>query len=199
MKGAFITFEGIDGSGKTTIINIISKKLENAIVTAEPTNGWLGRAVEKAIAEGMDAITISLLFMADRREHVKKIKKWLEDGKIVLCDRYSDSTYAYQIEELKDIIKNPKKWIDAVHEPFYLKPDLTILLVLPVEEAMKRIGNRKRIIYERKDFLEKVQKNYMEMAKKEKRFIVIDAEKSKEEVARECMEAISKFLSLRRA
>ena len=196
MKGALITFEGIDGSGKTTIASRIAKKIENSVLTHEPTNSWIGESVKKAIEEGKDAITIALLFMADRNEHIVKIKKWINGGKIVLCDRYLDSTYAYQKEALKDTIENPEKWIDEIQKPFILKPDLTLLFILPVEKALERIANRKKIIYEKKSFLEKVQENYMELAKKEKRMVIIDASKSIEEVEKDCINAISKFLSL---
>jgi len=196
MKGALITFEGIDGSGKTTIASRIAKKIENSVLTYEPTNSWIGESVKKAIEEGKDAITIALLFMADRNEHIVKIKKWINGGKIVLCDRYLDSTYAYQKEALKGIIENPEKWIDEIQKPFILKPDLTLLFILPVEKALERIANRKKIIYEKKSFLEKVQENYMELAKKEKRMVIIDASKSIEEVEKDCINAISKFLSL---
>ena len=196
MRGALITFEGIDGSGKTTIASRIAKKIENSVLTYEPTNSWIGESVKKAIEEGKDAITIALLFMADRNEHIVKIKKWINGGKIVLCDRYLDSTYAYQKEALKGIIENPEKWIDEIQKPFILKPDLTLLFILPVEKALERIANRKKIIYEKKSFLEKVQENYMELAKKEKRMVIIDASKSIEEVEKDCINAISKFLSL---
>ncbi|MCD6222142.1 MAG: dTMP kinase [Thermoplasmata archaeon] len=199
MSGYFITFEGIDGSGKTTIASRIVKKIENSVLTYEPTNSWIGESVKKAIEEGKDAITVALLFMADRNEHISKIKNWINEGKIVLCDRYLDSTYAYQKEALKGIVENPEKWIEEVQKPFILKPDLTLLFILPVEEALERIANRKKIIYEKKSFLEKVQENYMELAKKEKRIVIIDASRSIEEVEKDCIDAISKFLSLRRA
>ncbi len=196
MRGLFITFEGIDGSGKTTIINMLAKKLENVVVTAEPTSTWIGNDVKKAIEEGKDAITVALLFMADRNEHIKRIREWLKEGKTILCDRYLDSTYAYQKEALKKAMENPSKWIEDVQKPFILKPDLTFLFILPVEEAIKRIANRKKIIYERKEFLEKVQENYMELAEKEKRFIIIDASQEKGKVLNDCMAVITKFLSL---
>ena len=199
MKGKFITFEGIDGAGKTTILKRIGKKIENAVITAEPTASWLGNSVKKAIEEGRDAITIALLFLADRREHVKEIRKWINEGKIVLCDRYIDSTYAYQKEALKGIVENPEKWIEEIQKPFVIIPDLTLLFVLPVDEAIERIKDRKKIVYENKEFLEKVQGNYMKIAEKEKRIIIIDASKSVEEVEKQCMEAISKFLSLHQA
>ncbi len=194
MKGKLITFEGIDGSGKTTIVNILGKMVKNSVVTYEPTNSWLGKSVKKAMNEQKNAITIALLFLADRNEHIKEIKKWIEEGKIVLCDRYIDSTIAYQIEHLKKIIKNPEKWIKNTHEPFLLKPDLTFLFVLPVNVAIKRIGNRKKTIFEKKEFLERVQKNYIKIAEDEKdRFVIIDANKSKEEVANECYKKIKKL------
>ena len=199
MRGKLITFEGIDGSGKTTIVNMLKEKIDNAIITYEPTKTWLGNNVKKAIEERKNVITIALLFMADRSQHVKEIKKWIEDGKIVLCDRYIDSTYAYQKEELKNIIKNPEEWIEFIHKPFLIKPDLTLLFVLPVEIAIKRIGNRKKILYEKKEFLEKVQQNYIEIAKREKRFVIIDASKNIEEVEQKCIDAITKFLVLRQA
>ena len=194
MKGKLITFEGIDGSGKTTIVNILGKMIKNSVVTYEPTNSWLGKSVKKAMNEQKNAITIALLFLADRNEHIKEIKKWIEEGKIVLCDRYIDSTIAYQIEHLKKMMKNPEKWIKNAHEPFLLKPDLTFLFILPVNVAIERIGNRKKTIFEKKEFLERVQKNYIKIAEDEKdRFVIVDANKSKEEVASECYEKIKKL------
>lgn len=191
MKGKFITFEGIDGSGKTTIAELLYKKIEkDAVLTSEPTKTWLGDIVNKALENKMDAITVALLFMADRNEHVKKIKKWIDGGKIVICDRYIDSTFAYQAVHLK--MKNAEKWIYKVHEPFLLKPDITFLLKISPEKAIERINKRKLILYEKTDFLEKVQKKYMEIAEKEDRFVIIDAEKSKEEIVNECFNILKK-------
>ena len=81
MKGKLITFEGIDGSGKTTIAKILHSKIEKSIFTTEPTDSWLGKSVKKALEEKRDAITIAFLFLADRNEHIKEIKKWLNEGK----------------------------------------------------------------------------------------------------------------------
>ncbi|KAA0015223.1 MAG: dTMP kinase [Thermoplasmata archaeon] len=190
MNGKLITFEGIDGSGKTTIAKMLYEKLKNkAILTAEPTKTWIGEAVNRAIEERKDAKTIALLFIADRNEHTIAIKKWLNEGKIVLCDRYIDSTFAYQKEHLK--MEHAEQWLYEIHKPFLTKPDITFLFVISPEEAIERIKGRKLIMYEDTNFLEKVQKNYLEIAKmEEERFIIINAEKSKEEILKECWNAL---------
>ena len=111
MTGKFITFEGIDGSGKTTIsrevYKLLQKKNKDIILTREPTDTWRGEMITKAIEENCHPLTIALTFMADRNEHVIQIRKWLEKKSIVLCDRYMDSTFAYQTTQLSQNIKNP--------------------------------------------------------------------------------------------
>ena len=191
MKGKFITFEGIDGSGKTTIANLLYERLKKeheVVLTSEPTKSWLGKAVRKAISENRDAVTIALLFVADRNEHVKEIKKWLREGKIIICDRYIDSTFAYQKEHLKGIIEKPVQWLKNLHTNFLI-PHLTFLFKIDVEKALKR--KNKRTIYESKEFLERVQKNYIEMAE-EKRFVIINADRKKEDILEECLSIIKK-------
>ncbi|MCD6481786.1 MAG: dTMP kinase [Thermoplasmata archaeon] len=192
MRGKFITFEGIDGSGKTTIASLLHKKLgSRSVLTFEPTDSWIGRSVGKAIEEGRDAITIALLFMADRREHIKEIEKWLSEGKIVICDRFMDSTFAYQSEHMN--MENAEKWLRTVHSPFMLIPDLTFLLRISPEKAMERIKGRRHEAYEYEDFLRRVQENYLRIASMEKeRIVVIDAERSKEEIMERCLEILTK-------
>ena len=190
MTGKLITFEGIDGSGKSTIAKMISEILgENVVLTREPTDSWIGRSVIRAMKEDRDAVTIALLFMADRKEHLDEIKKWLDDGKIVLCDRFIDSTLAYQKEHLT--IKNPKRWLSEVHKPFIFKPDLTFLFHIDPKIAMKRIKDRHLSIFEHLEFLKRVQNTYMELSKKEKlRFVLIDAIKTKAELVEECLKIL---------
>jgi dTMP kinase len=192
----FITFEGIDGSGKSTVSKEVYNKLcemnYDVILTFEPTDSALGKTVKKCIKENRDPITTTFAFIADRIEHVSKIKKWLEEGKIVLCDRYADSTYAYQAVQLKNIIDNPIKWLKELHEKFILKPDLTFLFLLDVDRALNRIKDRIQLIsFERKEFLEKVQKNYLELASSEKdRFVLLDASQSVNKLVEECIKKI---------
>lgn len=195
MKGKFITFEGIDGSGKTTIANLLYERLRkeyDVILTSEPTKSWLGKAVRKAINENKDAVTIALLFVADRNEHVKEVKKWLNEGKLVICDRYMDSTFAYQKEHLKGIMRKPIQWLKNLHTNILI-PDLTFLLKIDVEKALKRIDKRRLTIYENKEFLQRVQRNYIEMARKEKRFVIINADRKKEDILEECLSILNKL------
>lgn len=189
----FVTFEGIDGSGKSTISKGVYEKLKkegyDAILTFEPTDTELGKIVKKCIEENYDPVVTTFAFIADRIQHVREIKKWVKDNKIVLCDRYADSTYAYQAVQLEDIIENPIKWLKELHDRFIIKPDLTFLCVLEVDKALCRIKNREKLVsFERKEFLEKVQKNYLRLASLEReRFVMIDASKSVNKIVDECM------------
>jgi len=189
----FVTFEGIDGSGKSTISKGVYEKLKkegyDVILTFEPTDTELGRIVKKCIEENSDPVVTTFAFIADRIQHVREIKKWVKDNKIVLCDRYADSTYAYQAVQLEDIIENPIKWLKELHDRFIIKPDLTFLCVLEVDKALGRIKNREKLVsFERKEFLEKVQKNYLHLASLEKeRFVMIDASKSVNKIVDECI------------
>ena len=189
----FVTFEGIDGSGKSTISKGVYEKLKkegyDAILTFEPTDTELGKIVKKCIEENYDPVVTTFAFIADRIQHVGEIKKWVKDNKIVLCDRYADSTYAYQAVQLEDIIENPIKWLKELHDRFIIKPELTFLCVLDVDKALGRIKNREKLVsFERKEFLEKVQKNYLRLASLEKeRFVMIDASKSVNKIVDECM------------
>ncbi|KAA0004028.1 MAG: dTMP kinase [Thermoplasmata archaeon] len=192
MRGKFFTFEGIDGSGKTTISKMVYEELRekwDVILTKEPTNSWLGKSVEKAIEERKDAITISLLFMADRNEHVKKIREWVEEGKIVLCDRYMDSTFAYQSAHLCHTMDDPLEWLKKVHTPFSLKPDKTFLFLIEPSIAISRIKKRKKSFFENVSFLKKVQEYYL-LLSRENRFITLDATESKEELKDRCIKKI---------
>ena len=192
MKGKFFTFEGIDGSGKTTISRMVYEELAkkyDAVWTKEPTDGWVGKAVERAVEEKKDAVTTAFLFAADRNEHVKEIKKWIDEGKIVICDRYADSTISYQAVNLSGV-NSPIEWLKNIHTPFYLKPDLTFLFILKPEIAIERIKDRELSPFEKASFLEKVQENYIKLADAEKRFIKLDAIESKEKLKERCLKII---------
>ena len=148
-KGLFITFEGADGSGKTTQLNLIKTFLEekgfDVVVTREPGALDLGKKIREILLhyEGVVADRCELfLFLADRAQHVETfIKPNIEQGKIVLCDRHTDSTVAYQgygrgqdVKLLKDLNKI------AVNN---LTPDLTLLFDVSTEAAQQRVGLKK--------------------------------------------------------
>lgn len=190
----FITFEGIDGSGKSTISKLVYKELKlkgfDVELTYEPTDSWIGKQVKKCIETNADPFVTAFVFIADRIEHGKQIQKWLKVGKIVLCDRYIDSTYAYQAAQLQNLINNPIKWLKELSKNHYIIPDRTFVFVINPKEGLSRIKNRKNLIpFERLSFLEKVQKNYLKLAV-EKRFMKIDASKSINELVNNCVKDI---------
>ena len=146
----FVTFEGIDGSGKSTISKLVFKKLKsegyNVVLTYEPTNTTLGKYVQKCIKTNTDPYITAFAFIADRFEHCKKIIKWLVEEKIVLCDRYAESTYAYQAAQMEDEIKNPIKWLKELSQDRIIVPERTFLFVINPRDAISRIKNRENLI-----------------------------------------------------
>ena len=200
---AFITFEGPEGSGKTTVIQQVAQKVENhysVVLTREPGDVKTGEQIREVLLEGddMDDRTEALLFAASRREHlVGKVIPSLENGKLVLCDRYIDSSLAYQgyargigIEEVKSINEF------AING---LYPDITIYLDVSVavgrERILKNQRNQNRLDQEDVKFHEKVVEGYKKIIHNEsERFIVIDADRSIDEVVNATYESISKYL-----
>ncbi len=197
-KGKLLTIEGIDGTGKSSIARMLKKALPNAVFTKEPTRGWIGKAVKKSIGSETDPLAELFLFVADHAEHIAKlIRPALEDGKIVISDRYSDSRYAYQGATLSMLFDDPIEYIQNIHKSWTIPPDLTILLTIEPGVAVSRCGIRgKQTKFEKIEFLKKVQKNYLKLAKKEpERFAVIDAGRELDAVAREVDSAIKEFLN----
>jgi dTMP kinase len=186
----FITFEGIDGSGKSTISKFVYKKLKSnghdVVLTYEPTDTWIGKQVQKCIETKNDPFITAFTFIADRIEHIKQIKKWLNQGKIVLCDRYAESTYAYQGAQMQDVIKNPIQWLIDLSKDRILIPDRTFVFIIDPEDSLARIKHRDNLIpFEKVTFLKKVQKNYIMLAKG-KQFLIVDAYKEIDELINIC-------------
>lgn len=197
-KGLFITFEGTDGCGKSTQLNLCAKYLQEkglqTISTREPGSAGLGMKLRELLLHydgEVDSTCEAFLFLADRAQHIAKIvKPAVESGKIVLCDRHTDSTAAYQGygrgENLEQIHKLNKI---ATHG---IKPDLTFVFDVSPETAAQRIGPQKdRMESAGKDFTERVRTGYLEIAKQEpERIKVIDANNSIDDV----FEQVRKFI-----
>ena len=199
-KGFFITFEGGDGCGKTTQIKLLDeylrKKGYKTLLTREPGSKGLGTKLREILLnyDGEVSSTCeSFLFLADRAQHVDCIiKPALADGYIVLCDRHTDSTVAYQgygrgldINQIHNLNKIATSG---------LKPDLTIVLDVDVETSQKRVGSEKdRMESAGIEFFEKVRKGFLEIAKEEpNRVKVIDSTQSIEEIHTQILELIKK-------
>ena len=201
VRGRFITFEGIDGSGKTTIVHRIEPELRKrgytAVLTSEPTRTWLGDAVRKSYEDDVGPVAETFLFLADRARHTDEIRTWLRAGAIVVSDRYADSTYAYQGARLEGIVKDPIRWLQRVSAPAVLEPDLTILLEVPPRLGLRRIAGRKRKVrFEKEGFLTRVAKNYDRLARSP-RFARVDGTRPAAEVARDAIAVIDRRLDLR--
>ena len=187
----FITLEGIEGSGKTTQIQLLADFLKaqgrDCVLTREPGGTEIGEKIRTILLDpaSKDLVPMAelLLYAADRAQHVDSlIKPWLEEGKTVICDRFLDATIVYQgFARGLDI-----EQIRLFHQPILagLIPDITILLDLPVqvglERAWKRIRKAQdatdaRFEKETRQFHEKVRCGYLALARQEpKRFCIVD-------------------------
>jgi len=198
MRGSFVTFEGIDGSGKTSVAGKTAARLRRrgmpVVLTTEPTRTWLGGAVKRSYREPVSSFTEAFLFMADRATHTMRIEELLRKGELVISDRYCDSTYAYQAARLKGMVKDPMNWLRRVSEPFIVEPDLTILLDIEPRSGLRRIAARKKKVhFENESFLRQVRRNYLTLARA-KRFVVLDASRSLDEVVEDSFDAVNSRL-----
>ncbi len=198
MLTGFVTFEGIDGAGKTTVSRLVAESLRakghRVHLTTEPTKSWLGDAVRRAYDDDVGAIAESFLFLADRAAHLTDIRAHLKKRELVLCDRYADSTYAYQGARLEGVMKDPIRFLQRASEPWALRPNVTILLRISAELARKRIEGRPRLIrFEDLAFLKKVAANYDRLARS-RRFVVLDGARGPEAVTLDAISAIERRL-----
>ena len=197
-RGQFLAFEGIDGSGKSTVARMMHERLNatgrRSVLTAEPTDSWVGDMVRRGNREAASPFTETLLYVADRAEHTAQIEKWLADGNNVVCDRYVGSTLAYQAVTLRPRLGDSARgWLRTVNSPFSLRPDVTFLLLLDPELAMERLGSRPgREKFEKLDFLRGVDDEYRRLAETDG-YVVIDASRPLEEVAEAVWSVIARM------
>lgn len=201
MSGALVTLEGIDGCGKTSVVQMLSERLrkegKEVFLTTEPTKTWLGNAVKRGISENHPALTEAFLFMADRASHSREISQRLKEGKLVLCDRYADSTVCYQSVSMaeENFRGDAFEWLRKVSDSFVLKPDLTILLDIEPRKALNRIQSRdRRTKFEQLSFLTKVRKNFLRLAAIEERIEILDASLPLESVVEGAEKKIRRIL-----
>jgi len=203
MRGCLITFEGVEGSGKTTQMLRLERALRRAghrvERTREPDGTPLGVAVRGLFERrGVrpEPLTEVFLFMAARRQHVvEMITPWLARGRVVLCDRYTDATIAYQgygrgvdLDFIREL---------NVHATGGLAPDLTLLFDLPPEEGFRRIGGRRLDHFEREKlaFHRRVRRGYLEIQRAEpKRVRLIRAGRPAAQVADEVRTVVQEYL-----
>ena len=192
-KSLFVTFEGIEGSGKSyqsrKLYKNLKKKNISVILTREPGGTKSAEKIRRVILddyfhhdskEKFNKNTDTLLYLAARNEHIEnKIKPAISKKKIVICDRFVDSTLAYQVYG-KGV---NKKLVNSVHKYILgnIKPDLTFILKVKISKALQRLKNRKRKNrYDKfsKNFYIKVQNAFLKIARKNrKRYFVLDNSK----------------------
>jgi dTMP kinase len=197
-RGLFVVLEGIDGSGKSSaarsIFEILNREMPGKVVlTAEPTETWLGDCVRRANRENLSGTAEALLFVADRTEHSLRIDQWLKEGKVVLCDRYYASTVAYQGAALKGSMgaKDAIEWLKAINEPIVVPPDLTLLFTIRVEMALERLKQRSGISkFENLDYLREVDLIYRVLCMEDPTYFTIDASRPLEQVIQMALAAI---------
>ena len=199
----FITLEGPEGSGKTTAVDFAVKKLEEMgyqiVRTREPGGTPIAEQIRNVILDkantAMDERTEALLYAASRRQHlVEKVWPALKEGKIVICDRYLDSSLAYQGGARGLGVDNILNINNFATEGTF--PDLTLLFDIDPKIGLARISANadrevNRLDLEKLDFHNKVRSTFLELAKRyPERFVIIDASKSREEVADATLKAM---------
>lgn len=199
----FITIEGPEGSGKTTAVDTAVKKLEEMgyqiVRTREPGGTPIAEQIRNVILDknnvAMDQRTEALLYAASRRQHlVEKVWPALKEGKIVICDRYLDSSLAYQGGARGLGVDNILQVNSFATEGTF--PDLTLLFDIDPKLGLARIAANadrevNRLDLEKIEFHNKVRNTFLELAKRyPERFVVIDASQSREEVAKKTLEVM---------
>lgn len=196
-SGKFLVIEGIDGAGKSTqarlLFEFLKEKNKNVYLTSEPSDSEIGILIKKFLKgkEKISAKALQLLFCADRALHLEReVLPRLKRGAIVICDRYFFSTIAYGSLEIKDF-----KWLISLNKKFLL-PDLTFLLKVSPKVAISRMKKERKFLslFEKEKKLKAVNQNYLKLAKIFPKVVVIDGEKSIENVFSKIKEKVFSFI-----
>ncbi len=206
-RGKFIVFEGIDGSGKSTQIQMISKRIQSlnfkVYTTFEPTDGPIGSLIRQMLSGKMktDQRTLASLFAADRMDHLMNeengIRKKVDGGELVLCDRYYFSSYAYHTQYMD------MEWVIHANSlnAEILRPDLTIFIDVEPETCFERIKNNRSDfeMYEKIDVMKNVRTNYLnafEYFKGREKIVVIDGNTSMDQANDAIFKEVMKIINL---
>lgn len=206
-KGLFVTLEGVEGAGKSTAAKFLDEYLKESgieyIMTREPGGTEIAEKIRRVLLdhyqEKMHPDTEMLLYFAGRAQHLNKvIIPALEEGKWVICDRFTDATYAYQGAGRglsKEKIAVLENWVQNE-----LRPDYTLLFDVEVKEGLRRVRQNReldRFEVEQEAFFERIRDYYLEQSKEQDRFLLIDANKSFEDVKEQIADIINKILKQR--
>lgn len=193
--GLFIAFEGIDGAGSSTQLELLTKTLRKegfrVLATKEPTNNVIGGLIRGVLTDSvkLPPDSLQLLFSADRAHHLEReIIPVLAKGNMVLTDRYFFSTVAYGALDLD------QNWLLDLNKNFLL-PDFIFLLDIPAKVSLQRIKNSRFEVelFEKEEKLSKVAKNFLSLAKKfPKNTYVLDGELSRENIAEQILKLVEK-------
>ena len=193
-RGFLICIEGLDASGKTTqarrLVRNLRRRGFEAVYTTEPSSGEIGRFIRSRVLQRrkrVPSVVEALLFAVDRIDHVeRRIKLALQEGKVVVCDRYVFSSIAYQGATGLNM-----KWIEEINRAV-IPPDLAIYLDVPAEVVVKRM-KRKRSVMERLQVQRRVQEVYMKLVQSG-RLTPINANRPADEVSKNILEVTLNFL-----
>ena len=200
-KGRFIVFEGIDGAGKTTQIELLAKRLsqngEVVSITAEPTDNESGKALRRALSgkEPHSECEMATMFVLDRIGHNAQISEFLAQGKTVICDRYYYSTLAYQGKS------TDYAWVRSMNIdcPEIRRPDACIYLDLTPEESLARIskGRAEVEIYENLEKLTEVRESFFsvinDLSSEGEKIFIVNANRSIEAISDEIFDIVAKI------
>ncbi len=188
-----VVLEGIDGCGKSSVAKLLAEAVgKRAVLTREPTDSWIGKAVKRGDRGKISAYTDALLFMADRAKHTEQMREWIAKGKLVVCDRYYHSTVAYQAAYLKGRFDgDPFEWLLESNLRISIRPDLTVLLDITPEVGMERIQGRKRFSrFEKLEFLREVRRNYLRLARVDRSIVKVNGARDLDTVAAEVISLV---------
>jgi dTMP kinase len=192
-KGIFIVIEGLDGSGKTTQAVLLSERLSKSrqvMLTAEPSKGKIGTFIRDCCLYEQTRLPTeaeALLFAADRIEHMEnELKPAIDEGKLVICDRYVYSSLAYQGSAGLSV-----EWIKTINARA-LQPDFSIFIDVPPERVIQRL-QRKKSVMETLETQQKVREIYLKYVEKGE-LVRIDGDKSREVVAEELYAKVTELL-----